>query len=386
MKYDYIFVGFGLSSMLVLFEMSKNKFFFDKKILIIEPQSKTEKDRTWCYWETSNGAWDFLLKNKWESAWFQSGEIELNILKTDVFYKMIESDDLYAFVKNIIKINLQTEWVSSSVTSISDTKNEVIVQTDASMYHASKVFNAVIFDNCFKNNKQYPLINQHFLGWFVAIDDKYRASMPAIFMDFNVMQHNNTRFMYVLPCANNQVLIEYTLFSKNLLHDSEYELEIKQYLNSKQIFDYTIQRKEKGCIPMTAYPFWNHNTENILNIGTAGGWTKASTGFTFSNSRKKALQVVTFLQKKQNLDFKIFHSTSRYYFYDQILIEVLSNSNHLGKLIFTKMFTKSDAASILRFLDESSTFWEELQIIWACPKWPFIKAFFKVLFKNFKKI
>jgi lycopene beta-cyclase len=29
-------------------------------------------------------------------------------------------------------------------------------------------------------------------------------------------------------------------------------------------------------------------TKRVLNIGTAGGWTKASTGYTFKNSDKKS--------------------------------------------------------------------------------------------------
>ena len=34
---------------------------------------------------------------------------------------------------------------------------------------------------------------------------------------------------------------------------------------------------------MTGYNFSKHNNSTLLNIGTSGGWTKASTGFTFKS-------------------------------------------------------------------------------------------------------
>ena len=46
---------------------------------------------------------------------------------------------------------------------------------------------------------------------------------------------------------------------------------------------------------MTSFKFWKLNTSRVLNIGTAGGWTKASTGYTFRNASKKTIELVTHL-------------------------------------------------------------------------------------------
>ena len=45
---------------------------------------------------------------------------------------------------------------------------------------------------------------------------------------------------------------------------------------------------------MTSFKFEELNSYNILNIGTAGGWTKASTGYTFYNTSKKTKDLVSF--------------------------------------------------------------------------------------------
>src|SRR5690606_12273382 len=79
--------------------------------------------------------------------------------------------------------------------------------------------------------------------------------------------------------------------------------------------------KEAGNIPMTCFPFHKQNSQRVLFIGTAGGWTKASTGFTFFNSKKQSKKMVEFLKSNHNLNQ--FHQKNRYWYYDLILLEVL---------------------------------------------------------------
>ena len=52
-------------------------------------------------------------------------------------------------------------------------------------------------------------------------------------MDFDLPQKQETRFMYLLPFSPNEALVEYTLFSKDLLEDEEYETAINDYLKEK---------------------------------------------------------------------------------------------------------------------------------------------------------
>ena len=83
-------------------------------------------------------------------------------------------------------------------------------------------------------------------------------------------------------------------FSENLLENESYEKGIKLYLESKGIYDYVIEEREKGNIPMTCFPFDKFNSNSLLHIGTAGGWTKASTGFTFMNTIRNINSLIIF--------------------------------------------------------------------------------------------
>jgi lycopene beta-cyclase len=156
------------------------------------------------------------------------------------------------------------------------------------------------------------------------------------------------------------------------LTKDEYETEIQNYIHELGISDYEIIEKEHGNIPMTSYPFWDHNTKNILNIGSAGGWTKASTGYTFKNTCKKSKALVQFLQSEN--DFRKFHKKDKFWFYDLLFLDVLDRRNDLGSTIFSGLFQKGNPSLILKFLDEETSIIEDLKVIWKCPKGLFTRA------------
>ena len=129
---------------------------------------------------------------------------------------------------------------------------------------------------------------------------------------------------------------------------------------------------------MTAFKFSELNSKHILNIGTAGGWTKASTGYTFRNTTKKTKALVNFLKREE--DLTKFHKKSKYWFYDLIFLDVLAHHNEEGAALFSSMFKKAKIKTIFRFLDEESTFIEDLKIILSVPPKRFLQAFIKRLF------
>ena len=105
---------------------------------------------------------------------------------------------------------------------IEDKGTEVIVTSNLSTYTTSKFFNSTIDISKLENNKKHPLLKQHFIGWFIKTSNPVFNVNCATFMDFSIPQKGNTRFMYVLPFSEREALVEYTLFSSNLLQENEY--------------------------------------------------------------------------------------------------------------------------------------------------------------------
>ena len=376
--YDYIIIGGGLSGLTLAYRMAQDPFFDTKSILIIDQSAKKENDRTWCFWESQPDIFEDIVSHRWSTIGFKSPVFSDDIAIQPYQYKKIEGDDFYAFAKAYLATKEHISFLQEAVLSVENQHDQVVIITDRKRLSGGKVFNSILNSEILSNQSQHQYLKQHFIGWFIKTETPIFDPDLATFMDFTVPQKGNCRFMYVLPTSTTQALFEYTLFSKDLLEDTEYETAIEEYLKEKGILQYSIERKEKGNIPMSSYRFDKHNSKNILHIGSAGGWTKASTGFTFKHTLKKTASLVDFLKKEQ--DLRLFSKRTRFWWYDLLLVDVLYRKNHLGAPIFGEMFKNNPTDRIFRFLDDETTFKEELQIIWSLPKKEFIKAVFSRLF------
>lgn len=376
--YDYIILGAGASGLMLAYRMASDLFFDNKSILILDKDTDKGNDRTWSYWEEGLGEWDDIIYKTWDCVFFSDKSFSEIINISPYCYKMIRSETFYKKMWNKINTKSNVEFINTSVLNYKIVDNKVLVTTTLKSFSANKVFNSLPNTSYLKQDK-YPVLQQHFIGWFIKTKVDTFDDTTATFMDFSVPQKGNTRFMYVLPMDKQTALFEYTLFSKDLLEVSEYEDAIKYYLKENGINDYEIIETEKGSIPMTSYNFTELNTSNIFNIGTAGGWTKASTGYTFRSTTKKTKDIIKLL--KSGKDISKYKSKSKFWFYDLLFLDVLANHNESGSVLFSSLFKKTNVKTIFRFLDEESNLWEDFKIITSVPSKNFISALFKRLFK-----
>ena len=379
--YDYIICGAGASGLILASSMLDDKYFSNKKILLIEKENKNLNDRTWSFWEGKNGKFDDLVSKSWSYAKFKSFNTNLEFNLDPFIYKTIRSSDFYKKLFSKIKLSKQIKIENLEVKEIISEKNKVIIHTKSDEFIGKYVFSSILKKDLLKNSS-FPFLKQHFEGWFIKTNKSFFDKNKTTLMDFSINQKNETRFIYILPFKSNEALIEFTLFTKSILKNSEYEKVLKEYLNNKEIDSYEILEKEKGVIPMTCYPFEKHNNSRVLFIGTAGGWTKASSGYTFKNIITKTELLINFLKREK--DLSKFNLRSRFNFYDLILIDVLYNYNHLGDKIFSSLFRNNKPYKVLNFLDEKTNLIDELKIMYSFPwsiKILFIKALFKNLFK-----
>ncbi len=373
--YHYIFTGSGLSALMTVYEMMLSGKFNDKSILLIDENPKKSNDRTWCFWDEKH-LFDEIVSKKWSQAIFSNEKFTRVLELTPYEYKKIEGVAFYEMVFKMISEHKNIHFLNQKVVDFTELGDHCVVKTNSEgsegNFTCNKVFNSIYNPKEVTSQSKYPLIHQHFIGWFIKSKEAVFTPNCATFMDFSVELKNNTRFMYVLPTSTTEALLEYTLFSKNLLSKEEYEAEIQNYITKLGITEYEIIEKEAGNIPMTSFPFWKNNTKNIVQIGSAGGWTKASTGYTFKNAVKKSKALVKFL--KSESDFRKFHKKDKFWFYDLLLLDILNSKNHLGPSIFSAMFKEGSSEVVFKFLDEETSLWEDLQVIWRCPKMPFIVA------------
>ena len=376
--YDLVILGGGASGLLLADALLRDGFYKGYRILLIERSPKDSNDRTWCWWEAGAGNFDHLLHRQWDKAVFKNASGKREFLLAPYNYKMLRSAPFYADVYRRISESEHVGLLREEVTGVKDTGEKVCISLPGRKITAARCCSSVRDLGFLHHQKEYPLLQQHFTGWFIETQDPVFEENRVTLMDFSVPQQGNTRFMYVLPESPYRALLEYTLFSPDLLTQDEYEKGIRAYIADAEIGPYRILEKETGNIPMSAYPFHRENSKNLMYIGTAGGWTKGSTGYTFRNAMKNTEKLVAFM--KEEHDFRTFKTLNRFDFYDRVFLEVLYHNNDMGAELFGRMFLKGDPAKNLRFLDNKTSFREEISVLRTMPTTLFAKYALKVLF------
>ena len=75
-----------------------------------------------------------------------------------------------------------------------------------------------------------------------------------------------------------------------------------------------------------------------------------------------------------------FDKKRKFWYYDLLLLDILFKNNGRGQYIFETLFKNRPPQLIFKFLDEETSFWEDLKIISGCPKKEFIRAFVERIF------
>ena len=124
---------------------------------------------------------------------------------------------------------------------------------------------------------------------------------------------------------------------------------------------------------MTNRNFKRRQSDRIINIGTAGGATKATTGYTFRRIQHESKAIVQSLEKDAKLKL-LPTSSQRFKVYDNLLLYIILTKGGIVRRIFDRLYAQNDFRKILRFLDESTKLREELWIMVRLPWAPFLKS------------
>ena len=282
-------------------------------------------------------------------------------------YKMIRGIDFYDKCFSVIKLRENIDIIYGEI-SFEEDNELTTLKINNELQDLNKktiIFNSLYFPSAKQKDKFYLL--QHFKGWIIETAYDFFEAKQATLMDFRVCQNHGTTFVYVLPLSSTKALVEYTLFTENLLPAAEYDIALKNYLEEfLGLNNYTIVEEEFGVIPMTNanFPFFKNG---MYFIGTAGGQTKASTGYTFRFIQKQADTIVEELISKGK-PFKNKKTKKRFFFYDSTLLHILSKNLLPGKTIFSILFKKNPADKVLKFLDNETTVAEEIKLLNSLPK------------------
>ena len=376
--FDFAIIGNGLAGLQLALAFSKDPFFSEKTMALIDPSEKNTNDKTWSFWETRASHWDKIAQQSWSKATIYACDKTISLDLQPYNYKSIRSIDFYNHCKAELVKHQNIRFVLDEVTEVIEDATSVSITGKKNTYRASQVFDSRLPEEFFQPKKTIPEIIQHFKGYIIKTETPLFDENIMTMMDYRVKDGDQTTFTYVLPYSKTEALVEFTYFTKDLVKNEVYDEFLKRYIkNYLHTESYTIVETETGRIPMSAFPFDHFNSEKITKIGTAGGWVKASTGYSFKNTENKVNQIISNLKQGKLASKNLFKS--KYKFYDKVFLHVLKDNNEKGEWIFKQFYSENKTSHMFRFLDEKSSILEDMRIMISLISWPFIKAFFRTL-------
>lgn len=377
-SYDYIIAGAGCAGLSLAVHMIRSGQFTGKKILIADRDHKSNNDRTWSFWEQTPGIFEPVVFRKWSKTWFHNEGFSKLLDLSPYEYKMIRGIDFYQYCFSVIRGQPGFEFLQGEIGPVQQEGNRALIRIGKDQYSADYIFSSLYKGRPDLGKKDHYLL-QHFRGWVIETKDDVFNPDEATLMDFRTGQQKGTTFVYIKPFSKTKALVEYTLFTGELLESSQYDQGLQEYINrfiTKN--EYQIAEIENGIIPMTNYRF-PAVEGRVIRLGTSGGQTKASSGYTFQFIQKHSEKLVQSLIKKGNPFIARPGGKWRFRFYDSVLLNILANKKWPGDRIFTDLFRKNNVTGVLKFLDNESSPAGELKIISSLPTLPFLKAALKQL-------
>jgi lycopene beta-cyclase len=379
--YDYIITGAGLAGLSLLMRMMQHPFFDTAQILVIDAAQKNTNDRTWCFWEKENDIFEPIVIKKWDHVSFIAPSYTNELNLSPFTYKMIRGIDLYSYVLEKAATKNNISFCTERVLAVHSDNDGAKVVLENQTLTASKIFNSILFEpaNVLAQKASDYFLWQHFKGFEITTAAPVFNDAVATLMDFTVDQVDGTTFMYVMPTSPTTALVEYTLFTPNILEEEKYDKAITDYIQKTYgSIDYEVTHHEFGQIPMTNYSFVE-GAGNLINIGVAGGQVKGSSGYAFHFIQEKTKTIVTDLVAGKNpLRARTF-TQKKFQLYDSVLLRVLQDQKLDGATIFTAIFSNNPPDRVFRFLNNESSLLDDLHIMSSVPTHIFLPTAIQAL-------
>ncbi|MFB7853380.1 lycopene cyclase family protein [Streptomyces sp. NPDC056053] len=371
-----IVIGGGAAGLSLAHRLTENGA---ATVTVVEPPDGPLRpaERTWCYWDAGVDGLEEAVSASWSVLRLHGADRRPVVVGPAPFtYRMVCSADFERLVHGSLARSDGGRLLRATVESVGGVPGGAEVRCTLPGGRSLTLRARRVFDS-----RPLPVLPpartqllQHFRGWFVRTDtDRFDPSVADL-MDFRVPQPaHGLAFGYVLPLAPDRALVEYTEFSGNALTTETYESALGHYCRDVLgLGALTVERAEQGIIPMTDARFPRRAGPAHFRVGTAGGATRAATGYTFAAVQRQSRAIAAALRDGRTT-VPAPHGW-RASAMDAVLLRALDTGRIDGPRFFTDLFRRIPAERLLRFLDGATSLREEWGIGLRTPVLPMLRT------------
>ncbi len=376
--FDLIIAGAGAAGLSLVWNFLQREELRDRRILLADRSLQPLRDKTWCFWDDRHVPFDDLIHHTWDKLEVRVRNTFFSETLEKYRYHCVKSDDYAGKILELARQSPNVTLLEADIGGFAFESGSAVMRTAEGPFTAGHIFQSALRPPGFNRLKLDLSLLQHFAGWHIRTTEPVFDPESATFMDFDVPQKNGITFAYVLPFSSRDALVEYTLFSPEVITDEAYRQGLETYIEERlgqPPGSYEIEYTEKGVIPMEDRRYPARYCRNVWNVGTMGGLTKPSTGYTFTRIQKHSAAIADALARGKNPPSDIM-SPYRFRVYDMLLLFNLHRDPEASLTIFYELFRKNRFDRILQFLEEQTRFDQDLRIMASVPWGPFFRAIY----------
>jgi lycopene beta-cyclase len=349
-----------------------------QQILLLEARAEYRNDRTWCYWDVAPHRFQHAVSRSWRE-WEVVHHRDVARCSGSYRYQHLRSADFYdAALRPVHAAENLTLKLGTDVRAVAESAEGVTIQTNRGTFRGARVIDTRPL-HFHAMQAQPPQVHwfQHFAGWRIRTPRPAFSTERVTLMEFLDVApqprfRSSVPFLYVLPFAEDEALLEVTWFGPEVWEAQEYEAQLAERLRARVGNNYEIIERERGILPMSTVPLERRPSPRSVRLGLGGGAARPSTGYAFLAIQRQAQQWAPALLR-HDWDALAEPYSSSVKWLDETFLNVLAQNPQRAPELFLRMFRHADADALVRFLSDAATPPDLWNVMRTLPTQPFAK-------------
>ena len=339
-EYDLVFVGGGLSALLLLHEIGPA---LPDRVAVVDPLQPQDRPAVhWSYWSSGETPYDRFAAGIWRRARVADGPPE-DIAPFTL--RLVRSTDVFAHLDRLLA-SPHIEWLQTrarSITSLADGHYEIV--TNAATLRATWVFDSATDVPPTFPPRQGPRAVQSGTG--VRVEADRAVFDPAIATIFDPLDESS--FAYLLPLSPTEALLESATFGPVGMKEDQAPL-LRYLRTSHPGAGFTVSHAESGSIPLGFAPRRTAGPRHVL-LGTKRGLIKPSAGYGIVRIAAESKRLASLW--RDDLPLPPSRQSAWWWrFLDTGFLQLATHDPRLPLALLQRVMGAIPLAQSLRFIDE----------------------------------
>jgi len=349
---------------------------FAGEIHVFDGRTNFSREQRWCSWGPIPSPLADLVDASWSRWKVLSSSKEVRCSLPQRPYLHVHAPRFYRHVHAELgqSPNVHLHF-GTTVHSIEESGKRLLAKTSKGTLAADMVFDSrpSMEERPSPGADTHVRLRQSFAGVVVRSDEAAFDPQTATLMDFGIEEPPGLSFVYVLPFGADRALVESTVFSREVVPAKEHRRRVERYLERQGVSGYGVESEESGNIPMSTESYPTHKSGQHLMIGVAGGATRPSSGYAFVQILRQSRLIAGAMVRGEIPPISEAIPRKQKLF-DAIFLDAVDRSPALARSSFVRMFERVPPTALIRFLSNESGLRDEMRLIAALPKTPFVRA------------